>query len=93
MLVRVKPLIGWLSLGSGALLIAVLSLGLVWLLSVLLPKTLRWLWVVLVPFTLAYCLYWSLRIWRGWTVPVVGAWFLAGAVPSAVVLLRKRRPA
>lgn len=95
-----KALIESLSLGSGALLIAVLSAGVVWLLNSLLPKALRWLSVVVVPFTVAYCLYWS-PVWLGsdpseysaWAVLVVGTWFLAGAIASAltVLILQKRR--
>ena len=89
------------SLGSGALLIAVLSTGIVWLLRSLLPKTLHSLSAVVVPFVLAYCLYWS-PVWLGsddvsqygaWAVLGVGAWFLAGFFPSAVMVLiiQKRR--
>jgi hypothetical protein len=95
-----KAILEGLSLGSGALLIAVLSVGVVWLLSSLLPKGLRWLWVVIVPFIFAYCLYWS-PVWLGsdpseysaWAVLIVAVWFLAGAVPSVVMVLiiRKRR--
>jgi hypothetical protein len=89
-----------LSLGSGALLIAVLSLGIVWLLCSVLPVALRPLWVVLVPFIFAYSLYW-LPVWLGadpseysaWAVLCVGAWFLSGFFPSAavVLVLQKRR--
>jgi hypothetical protein len=96
-----KALLESLSLGSGALLIAVLSVGVVCLLSHLFPKASQWLWVVAVPFLLAYCLYWS-PVWLGaddvsqygaWAGIGVGAWFLAGAIPSAlaVLVLRKRR--
>ena len=90
-----------LSLGSGALLIAVLSMGVVWLLRSL-PKTLHSLSVVIVPFILAYCLYW-LPFWLGsddvsqygaWAGLGIGAWFLAGFFPSAVmVLIIQRRRA
>src|SRR5580692_10999851 len=89
-----------LSLTSGAMLIAVLSLGFVWLLFSVLPTALRWIWVVIVPLILAYSLYW-LPAWLGsadqadyaaWEILGVGSWFLAGAVPSAVLvlILRKR---
>lgn len=94
---------GWLeslSLGSGALLVAVLSVGVVWLLAILLPKTLRWLWLVVVPLTFSSCLYW-LPVWFGadpseysvWAVLSVGSWFLAGAVPSTLLLLILRKRA
>lgn len=75
-----KTFIDSLSLGSGAILIAVLSTGIVWLLCSVLPVALRWLWVVIVPFLLAYSLYW-LPVWLGedgseyhaWAVLFVGA--------------------
>lgn len=95
-----KTFLGSFSLGSGALLIGVLSMGVVWLLRSLLPKTLHWLSVVIVPFILAYCFYWS-PVWLGsdpseygaWSVLIVGTWFLAGFLPSAMVvlLIQKRR--
>ena len=98
---RMKALLESLSLGSGALLIAVLSVVVVCLLSYLLPKAFHWLWVVTVPFVLAYCLYWS-PVWLGsddvsqysaWAGLGVGTWFLPGVIPSAllVLVLRKRQ--
>ena len=58
------------------------------------PTILRWFGVMLVPLALAFCLYW-LPVWLGansseyfsWSFLFVGAWFLAGAVPSAVTVL------
>jgi hypothetical protein len=95
-----KSFVESLSIGSGAILILVLSVGVVWLLCSALPPVLRPLWVVIVPFILAYSLYW-LPVWLGadpseygpWAVLCVGTWFLAGAVPSSllVLILRKRR--
>ena len=95
-----KTLVESLSIGSGAVLIAVLSVGVVWLLCSVLPMALRWLWVVIVPLLFAYSLYW-LPVWLGsdpslysaWAVLFVGAWFLSGAVPSTVLVrvLQKRR--
>jgi hypothetical protein len=91
-----------LSLASGAILVALLSVAVVWLLCSFLPTALRSLWAVIVPFSLAYCLYW-LPVWLGaepsefsaWAILFVGAWFLAGFFPSAVVVLilqkRERR--
>jgi len=89
-----------LSLGSGAILVAICSAAIVWLLCAALPATLRPLWVVVVPFGLAYSLYW-LPVWLGadaseygaWEGICVGSWFLAGMAPSAAILLilRKRR--
>jgi predicted membrane protein len=80
--------------------LAVLSVGVVWLLCTVGPVALRKLWVVIVPFILASCLYWS-PVWFGsnpsefsaWALVFVVPWFLAGAVPSAVIvmILEKRR--
>jgi hypothetical protein len=77
-------------------------MGVVWLLSFVLPLALRWVSVVIVPLTFAYSIYW-LPVWLGadpseygaWAVLVVGTWFLAGSIPSAVVVAthRRRRPA
>jgi hypothetical protein len=102
-----KAFVESLSLGSGAALIAVASAGIVWLLCRVSPKSLHVVWVVIVPLALSYCLYWSpvwltdgsefdralirseYHIWEGLCI---GAWFLAGAIPSAaVVVFRKRR--
>jgi hypothetical protein len=97
---QMKTLVESLSIGSAAILIAVLSVGVVWLLCTFLPVALRWLWVVIVPSIFAYSLY-RLPVWLGddaseysaWAVLLVGAWFIAGAVPSAglVLILRERR--
>jgi hypothetical protein len=99
---RMKTFVNSLSLGSGAILVALLSVAVVWLLCSVLPAALRSLWAVIVPFSLAYCLYW-LPVWLGaepsefgaWAILGVGAWFLAGYFPSAVVVLilqkRERR--
>jgi|SRR5271165_738331 len=91
-----------LSLGSGAVLIALLSASVVWLLCYTCPSSLRKVWVVFVPFTLANCLYWSvawleadggdyhralvMSDYRNWAPLGVGTWFLAGAIPSAAVV-------
>jgi hypothetical protein len=97
---QMKTLVESLSIGSAAILIAVLSVGVVWLLCTFLPVALRWLCVVIVPSIFAYSLY-RLPVWLGddaseysaWAVLLVGAWFIAGAVPSAglVLILRERR--
>ena len=99
---RMKTFVESLSLGSGAILTALLSVSIVWLLCSVLPAALRCLWAVIVPFGLAYCIYW-LPVWLGadpleygaWAILGVGAWFLAGFFPSAVVVLilqkRERR--
>ena len=92
-----KSLIESLSLGSGAVLIAFVSVWLVWLLCsvsrrLAFPAWSYWILVVVVPFGLSYCLYWS-PVWLGsdpseygaWQVLCVGAWFLAGAVPSGII--------
>ena len=97
---EMKTFVESLSLGSGAIVVAILSAGIVWLSCSVFPATLRKLWVVIVPFTFAYCLYWS-PVWLGadsseyhaWAFVVVFPWFLAGAIPSAaiVLILEKRR--
>ncbi len=48
-----KEFVDSLSLGSGALLVAILSAGIVWLLCFLFPRSLRKLWAVTVLFALA----------------------------------------
>jgi hypothetical protein len=96
-----KTILESFSLGTGALMVALLSMGIVWLLRSRLPKTLHSLSAVVVPFVLAYCLYWS-PVWLGsddvsqygaWAGLGIGAWFLAGFFPSAVIVLiiQKRR--
>ena len=83
-----------LSLSSGAALIAVCSAVLVWPLCHVRPVVFRWLGTVAVPLILASCLYW-LPVWLGanpseyssWEFLIVGAWFLAGAIPSVAVVL------
>jgi hypothetical protein len=81
--------------------VAILSAGVVWLLCSVGPATLRGLWVVIVPFAVAYCLYWS-PVWfsgepsweyHNWMFVFLIPWFLAGAIPSAavVLILEKRR--
>jgi hypothetical protein len=75
-----------LSLGSGAILVAVVSAGFVSLLCSVGPATLRVLWVAVVPISFANGLYWS-PVWLGadpseyhaWALVVVLPWFLAGA--------------
>jgi hypothetical protein len=100
-----KAFVESLSLGSGAILVAILSVGVVWLLCFVGPVALRklWvLWVVIVPVIVAHCLYWC-PVWLGadafeaggWEPFVVVPWFLAGAIPSfaIVLILRDRRSA
>ena|SRR5271169_5640796 len=97
---RMKSFVESLSIGSGAAVVAVLSVGVVWLLCSALPPALRWLWVGIVPLIFAYSLYW-LPVWLGsdsseysaWAALFVGPWFLAGAIPSTVlvIVLQKRR--
>ena len=97
---QMKTFVESLSIGSGAILIALLSVGVVWLLSFVLPIALRWVSVAVVPFVLAYSIYW-LPVWLGsdpseygaWAVLVVAPWFLSGFIPSAalVVILQKHR--
>jgi hypothetical protein len=98
---RMRTFFESLSLGSGAILIALLSVAIVWPLCSVLSGALRWLSVIVVPLVLAYSLYW-LPTWLGsdasdygaWEGLCVGAWFLAGAIPSAAIVLiyRWRHP-
>lgn len=90
-----KEMVESLSLGSGAVVVAICSAALAWLLSYVRPVILRWLGCIVVPFALAYVLY-SLPVWLGstdlaqhstWSFLVVGVWFLAGAVSAAIILL------
>jgi hypothetical protein len=94
-----KEFLESLSLGSGAVLVAVLSTGIVWLLCAISSVSLRWIWAVIVPFILAYCLYWS-PVWLGfddvsqysaWAGLCVGTWYLSGAIPSALLILVLRK--
>jgi hypothetical protein len=96
-----KALVESLSLGSGAVLVAIFSAGIVWLLCSVCPKSLHKVWVVIVPFALAYCLYWS-PVWLTdgskfdralirseydtWAFLGIGVWFLAGAISSAATV-------
>jgi hypothetical protein len=98
-----KAFLESLSFSSGAVLIAVLSAGVVWLLCFACPSSLRKVWVVIVPFALTNCLYWSvawleavgdeyhralvMSDYHNWALLFIGAWFLAGAIPSAAVVL------
>ena len=99
---EMKTFIQSLSLTSGAILLAIVSAAVVWLLCSVFPVSVRKLWVVIVPLVLAYCLYWS-PVWffgepsseyHNWMFAFLVPWFLAGAIPSAVVvrILKKHRP-
>jgi len=105
-----KALVESLSLSSGAALAAVVSVSIVWLLCSVCPPSLYKVWVVIVPFALANFLYWSQAwfdangseyeralVWsdsHNWALLFISSWFLAGAIPSAVVvwIFEKRRP-
>jgi len=87
-------LIQSLSLGTGALLIAVVSSVSVWLLCRISPVQVWKVWVVLLPAVLTYCLYWS-PVWllgeprseySVWQFVFYIPWFLAGAIPSALTV-------
>ena len=97
-----KAFLESLSFSSGAVLIAVLSAGVVWLLCFTCASSLRKFWVVVVPLALTNCLYWSvawleaegdeyhralvMSDYHNWALLFIGAWFLAGAIPSAAVV-------
>jgi hypothetical protein len=97
-----KALAESLSLGSGAVLIAIFSVVVVWLLCSVSPASLHKVWVVIVPLALANCLYWS-QAWlesngseyeralvrseyHNWALAVIVPWFLAGVIPSAAIV-------
>jgi hypothetical protein len=90
----VKAFLESLSLGSGALLIAVVSAGAAWVVGHVRVAAIRWCAAILVPLALSYCCYW-LPVWLGdtrdraqyssWEFLVVGIWFVAGLLPSIVV--------
>ena len=83
-----------LSIGSGALLVAVISVGLVWLLCSVSAGFLHKVWAALAPFVVAYCVYW-VPVWLGAAVRseysvwafVIVPWFLAGMIPSVGLVL------
>jgi hypothetical protein len=93
-----KHLVESLSIGTGAILVALVSVGVVYLLCAIFPRPLHSLWVIIVPFVFAYSLYW-LPVWLGadsseysaWAFLCVGGWFLAGFFPSALLVLVLRR--
>lgn len=99
---EMKTLIQSLSFTSGAMLLAFVSPLVVCFLCFVFPVSLRWPWVVIVPSVLAFCLYWS-PVWfngepsweyHNWMFVFLIPWFLAGAIPSAIVvwILQQRRP-
>ena len=96
----VKTIVESFSLGQVAVLVAILSTAVVWLLSLVFRQSLaRWLSALIIPLALAYSIYW-LPVWLGsdpseysvWEFLGVTTWFLAGALPSAVLVwvLQKR---
>jgi hypothetical protein len=95
-----RSLVDSLSLVSGSVVVALISVALTVALARISRVILYPVWAVVVPLVISYCLYW-LPVWLGndpseygaWSGLVVGVWFVAGAVPSSVILfvLRKRR--
>jgi hypothetical protein len=90
-----KEMLESLSLGSGAVVVAICSALSAWLLSYLPSTGTRWIGCVLACSAIAGALYW-LPVWlgtndagqyRSWSPLVVGVWFLAGLGASAIVLL------
>jgi len=83
-----------LSLGSGAALVAVISALLAGAMSFTRCTIIRWLSVFVIPLVISFCLY-RLPVWLGadgseysaWEFLVVGVWFLAGVIPSVLVIL------
>ena len=82
-----------LSLESGSVVVAVAS-ALFGIVSARLgPAILRWALALGAPLALSYALYWS-PVWLGddpleyrtWAPLFVGAWYLAGAIASSLVV-------
>jgi hypothetical protein len=94
----VKALLQSMSLGSGAVIIAVCSALVSGLWCWVRPGMSAWLVAFLVPFIVSVCLYWA-PVWLGanpseyssWALLFIAPWFLAGAIPSAVVVFILRR--
>ena len=90
---RMGDFLDSLSLGSGALLIAIVS-ALLAFVTAWLPAVARWAAAVVLPFSLSYCCYW-LPVWLGgnkdqrssWELLVVSVWWFAGLVSSGIVTL------
>ena len=93
-----KMFVESLSFGSGAMLVAIISALLAGALSFVRSPIIRWLGAITVPFIISYCLYW-LPVWLGsnsdqyysWEILGVGVWFLAGVIPSALLVLLVQR--
>jgi hypothetical protein len=86
-----RELLDSLSLGSGALLVAVVS-GVMAIWCARLSAASLWLLSLIVPFLLAVALYWSpvflganAADFSSWAPLVVGVWFLSGFVAFASV--------
>src|SRR5215467_10749726 len=83
-----------LSLTSGAFFIAVVSSAVVWILCRVSPGGLPKLWIFAVPAVFTVFLYWSPVWFAGepgseystWQFAFYVPWFLAGAIPSALVV-------
>jgi hypothetical protein len=96
----VRAFLESLSLGSGAVLVAVLSAAIAWIVGHIRATALRWFAAILAPFALSYVCYW-LPVWLGgsqdehsaWEFLIVGVWFFAGVVASVVVTFIVRRHA
>src|ERR1043165_8788222 len=93
-MIGMKSFIESLSLGSGAVLVAAFCALLAWPLSYLRLAFVRWPAALALPILVSYCLYW-LPVWLGaspseyfsWAFLFIGAWFLAGVITSAVVIV------
>ena len=89
-----------LSLGQGAVVVAVLSFlaALAWAFAP--SRAVRWIGGLVTPAVISYCLY-RYPVWRGanpseysaWFLVCFIPWFFSGAVISGAVLFVFRRPA
>jgi hypothetical protein len=93
-----REFLGSMSMGTGALVVAIASLLVVWVLCIAFPLRLGALWAVVVPFTIAFCVYWApveagsdTSEYSAWQLLIVGSWFIAGFVPSVILVLYLRR--
>lgn len=94
-----KEFLQSLSLGSGAVVVAICSAILAWPFSHVRRSAWRWICCLAVPLVIACLLYWA-PVWFGsrdtdqysaWWSLVVPIWFLSGVVSGAVVLFLLKR--
>jgi hypothetical protein len=89
-----------MSMGTGAFVVAIASLLVVRVLCVAFPPRFGSLWAVVIPLAIAFFIYWApveagsdTSEYSAWQLLIVGSWFIAGLVPSIILVmfLRRRR--